>query len=477
MAADGAGGSYDLPSAVTSLSARLLMLTVAFVMLAEIAIFVPSIARFRLVFLEDHLARADLASLALEATPDGMVSEALARRLLGQANSRAIVIRGASWRRLIQGSTMPGQVGAAFDLRRTSPLNLIVDAFAALWPHPRRLIRVFGASRHEGALVVETIIDEKPMVSAMYGYAGRILNLSIVISLVTAGLVYLSLYWLMVRPMRRVTQSMVEFRHNPEDPASAIVPSRRSDEIGTAQRELAAMQSELAQALRQKTRLAELGTAMSKISHDLRNILATAQLVSDRIAISDDPDVSRLAPRLTGAIDRAVELASDTLKFVQSDEIPIRRGRFTLSALVDEVGASVGRPEDGRLAWHNEVADDLVVNADREQLFRVLMNLGRNAVQAIAGQTAKRGEQGGSVTLSAGRDEGRLWIDVADDGPGLPEDLRGDLFKDFGFSSSSGGMGLGLAIANDIAQAHGGSIEVVATSPDGIRLRLRLGEI
>jgi signal transduction histidine kinase len=290
-------------------------------------------------------------------------------------------------------------------------------------------------------------------------------------------LVYFSLYWLMVRPMRRVTQSMVEFRHDPEDPASAIVPSARSDEIGTAQRELAAMQSELAQSLRQKTRLAELGTAMSKISHDLRNILATAQLVSDRIAISDDPEVSRLAPRLSGAIDRAVDLTSDTLKFVQTDEIPIRRSRFALGALVEEVGASVGRPEDDRLAWHNEVADDLVINADREQLFRALMNLGRNAVQAIVGQTGRTEKSSGSVAISAGRNEGRLWIDIADSGPGLPEDIRDDLFKAFGFSSTSGGMGLGLAIANDIVRAHGGGIEVVATGAEGTRLRLRLAEI
>ncbi len=481
MAADGdEDTAYKLPPAVTSLSARLLMLTVAFVMLAEIAIFVPSIARFRLVFLKEHLAKADLASLALEATPDGMVSEALARRLLEQADSRAIVIRGAKWRRLIQGSAMPGQVGAAFDLRRTSPLRLIGDAFAALWPHPQRLIRVFGASQQNPALVVETIIDEQPMVAAMYGYARRILNLSIVISLVTAMLVYLSLYWLMVRPMRRVTQSMIEFRHDPEDPASAIVPSERSDEIGMAQRELAAMQSELAQSLRQKTRLAELGTAMSKISHDLRNILATAQLVSDRIAISDDPDVSRLAPRLTGAIDRAVDLTGDTLKFVQTEEIPIRRSRFPLAALVDEVGASVGRPEDGSLAWRNAVAGDLIINADREQLFRVLMNLGRNAVQAIVGQAIQHAQDSNSrrsVAISAGRKEGRLWIDIADSGPGLPEEIRNDLFKAFGFSSSSGGMGLGLAIANDIVRAHGGSIEVMASDADGTRLRLRLAEI
>ncbi|HJP22466.1 MAG TPA: HAMP domain-containing sensor histidine kinase [Alphaproteobacteria bacterium] len=478
MAAEGGDdNAYKLPPAVTSLSARLLMLTVAFVMLTEVAIFVPSIARFRLVFLDERLAKADLASLALEATPDGMVSEALARRLLEQADSRAIVIRGADWRRLIQGSAIPGEVGAAFDLRRTSPLVLIGDAFAALWPHTRRLIRVFGASQQDPGLIVETIIDERPMVDAMYGYARRILNLSIVISLVTAMLVYFSLYWLMVRPMRRVTQSMVEFRHDPEDPASAIVPSARSDEIGTAQRELAAMQSELAQSLRQKTRLAELGTAMSKISHDLRNILATAQLVSDRIAISDDPEVSRLAPRLSGAIDRAVDLTSDTLKFVQTDEIPIRRSRFALGALVEEVGASVGRPEDDRLAWHNEVADDLVINADREQLFRALMNLGRNAVQAIVGQTGRTEKSSGSVAISAGRNEGRLWIDIADSGPGLPEDIRDDLFKAFGFSSTSGGMGLGLAIANDIVRAHGGGIEVVATGAEGTRLRLRLAEI
>ena len=96
------------------------------------------------------------------------------------------------------------------------------------------------------------IIDEKPMRAAMYDYAGRIITVSIVISLITAVLVYFSLHWLLVRPMRRMTHSMVDFRDDPEDPSRTIDMSDRSDEVGIAERELADMQSQLRAALRQK---------------------------------------------------------------------------------------------------------------------------------------------------------------------------------------------------------------------------------
>ncbi len=124
----------------------------------------------------------------------------------------------------------------------------------------------------------------------------------------TAALVYLSLQWLLVRPMRRMTASMTRFREDPEDASRMIVPSGRADEIGLAESELAVMQETVRQALGQRARLAALGTAVTKINHDLRNILSTARLVTDGLTASAAPEVRRLAPRLIDAIDRAVAL-------------------------------------------------------------------------------------------------------------------------------------------------------------------------
>jgi hypothetical protein len=77
----------------------------------------------------------------------------------------------------------------------------IRDAFATLLQPDSRVIRVLGLASQDPSMVVDAIFDEAPMRADMYDYAGRILNLSIAISLITAGLVFLSLQWLMVRPM------------------------------------------------------------------------------------------------------------------------------------------------------------------------------------------------------------------------------------------------------------------------------------
>src|SRR5690606_5767639 len=111
------------------------------------------------------------------------------------------------------------------------------------------------------------------------------------------ALVYLSLQWLLVRPMRALTQNMTAFSEAPEDETRIIVPSGRSDEIGIAERQLQAMQHGLRAALRQKAHLAALGAAVARINHDLRNILSSASLMSDRLAHIEAPEVKRIAPR------------------------------------------------------------------------------------------------------------------------------------------------------------------------------------
>src|SRR3546814_6392586 len=115
----------------------------------------------------------------------------------------------------------------------------------------------------------------------MFDYSWRILNPSLGISSCTAALVYLSLHLLMVRPMRRITESMAAFRANPEMAADTLPPSERSDEIGIAQRELVTMQQGLRAALLQKTRLAALGTAVTKVHHPTRNTQAHTRLTPD----------------------------------------------------------------------------------------------------------------------------------------------------------------------------------------------------
>ena len=272
----------------------------------------------------------------------------------------------------------------------------------------------------------------------------------------------------MVRPMRRITQSMTHFRDDPEDVArSAIEPSRRSDEIGVAERELSDMQSRLRAALHQKSRLAALGIAVTKISHDLRGILATARLVSDRIADSEDPEVRRLTPTLLGAIDKAVDLCSKTLTFITDRPPEPRRSRFSLASLVEEAGQSLPEVARGDAAWAVSVPDELTIEADRGQIFRVLANLGRNAVQAGATR----------VEIAAAAAGGRVTIAVSDNGPGLPPRARARLFQPFAGSARPGGSGLGLAIARELMRAHGGEIRLVRSTGEGTVFELEFPEV
>jgi signal transduction histidine kinase len=457
--------SPKLPRGLTGLSARLLMLTVIFVMISEVLIYAPSIARFRKDYLDGRIAAAHLATLALEATPDNMVSEELKTELLDHAGALAIVIAKPHEVRRVLSADMPPNADAVYDLRAATFVGLIADAFMALGEADNRVLRIVGRSPKQDGVTVEVLLHEAPMRMAMIDFSWRILALSLFISFLTACAVYLALQWLMVRPLRRLTENMMAFRDAPEDQRNVVPTSSRTDEIGIVTRELAGMEDAVRTALRQKARLAALGGAITKINHDLRNILATARLVSDRLADSSDPKVQRLAPTLVGSIDRAVTLCEQTLDYARDDLPRPRRERFVLGELVEEVGRVVALLTKDGGAWQTAVPAGLVVHADRDQLFRVFVNLGRNAVEAGARHVR--------VTAAPAASSG-LAVEVADDGPGIPPKAQDKLFQPFAGTARAGGTGLGLAIARELVRAHGGDLTMAQTSAAGTTFRIEL---
>ena len=451
------GGTRRTPRYVPGLSAKLLLLTILFVMLAEVLVFVPSVSNFRRQWLMERLAAAQIASLAAEAAPGGQLPAMLRDELLKQAKVKAIAVKRAESRVLIIEMDMPTDIDASYDLRHASWLALIADAMMVYVAPDDRIIRVVGQpSFHDGEFI-EVVMGEGPLKAAMIRYGLDILGLSILISIITASFVYLSLDALLVKPMTKLTWNIVRFSERPEDPTRIISPSKRRDEIGTAERELSSMQKELADTLSQKTRLAALGLAVSKISHDLRNMLSSAQLLSDRLAAVKDPTVQRLVPKLIASLDRAIRLCARTLDFGQAQEVPPRRDRFALAPLVSEVGDALGLPRPKLIGWRLDIEEALEVDADRDQLFRILSNLCRNAVQALESEGASAGE----IVVAARREGAVTIIEVADTGPGVPERARAHLFKAFQSVARKGGTGLGLAIAAELVQAHGGEIDLI----------------
>jgi signal transduction histidine kinase len=442
-------------------------LTILFVMLAEILIFVPSVANFRINWLTDRLTAAQLAGLAAEAA-GGKVPDTLRNELLRTAQVRAVALKRNNERRLVLPADMPADIDDTFDFRSSARapgmlnelglrLRLIWQAIAVFFAPEDRIIRVIGEpSGMPAGDFVDIVLHEAPLRRAMIRYGLNIMGLSVIISIIAAALVYFALNSLLVQPMTRITRNMLRFSQNPEDASRIIVPSQRQDEVGTAERELAHMQGELAQLLQQKSRLAALGLAVSKISHDLRNMLANAQLLSDRLGSLRDPAVQRFAPKLIASLDRAINFCESTLKFGRAEEAQPRRELMALRALVEEVGDGLGLPREGPIDWVVEMDHALKVDADRDQLFRVLSNLCRNALQAIEQQDTP----GGRLRVAARRNGKSVTIEVTDDGPGVPEKARAHLFQAFQGSARKGGTGLGLAVAHELVTMHGGTIRL-----------------
>ncbi|PTE23580.1 sensor histidine kinase [Cereibacter changlensis JA139] len=443
------------------------MLTVAFVMLAEVLIFVPSIARFREDYLLLRLEKAQIASLAL-LTTDEMMTPELEEELLANAQVFNVVLRRDEVRQLVLSSPIPAPIHATYDLRLVGPFGLIRDALLGLADPQNRVIRVIGDPVQQGGSLIEVTMESGPLRKAMLEYGLRVLVLSALISIVTAGMLFLAVRRLLVLPIRRVVRHMTAYAEAPEDARRVIAPTASVRELREAEEALQMMQTQLTTALKQKERLAQLGGAVAKISHDLRNILTVAQLFADRIGDSVDPVVARAAPKLVGSIRRAVSLCESTLTFGRAEEPPPQITRFPLRRLVEEIaeGEQLG---EGDISCLIDVAPGMVIRADAEQFHRVLANLIRNARQAIDATG-----QPGTIEISAGEGEAEWWVRVGDTGPGLPPKAREHLFTAFQGGARKGGSGLGLAISAELIRGHGGRLDLLKSDGEGTEFMIRL---
>jgi signal transduction histidine kinase len=448
------------------LPTKLIILTAVFVLVAEALIFLPSIASYRVTWLQERLTAAQLAALTSDAFPGGQIPSALRADLLRTAQVKAIASRTPGERRLVFLPESDLTIDYVYYLppepqtfwqSLTTRFDQARDAVSTLLSRDRT-IRVVGLSGPANTSLIEIVIPEAPLKAAMIRYGMNILWLSVVLSILTAVVVYFALSRLFVKPLTQITTNMLRFAADPEDPARIMPDTGRRDEIGVAERELASMQRQLSSLLVQKNRLAQLGMAVSKINHDLRNMLANAQLISDRLVSIPDPTVQRFVPKLIASLDRAIQFCNTSLQFGGVSEAAPRRELFPLRPLIEEIADSQALPREGGVSFVADVDPALLIDADREHLFRALSNLIRNAVQAIEGI---EGKTDGEVRVAAHRETRKVLIDVIDNGAGLPQKARENLFKAFQASTKKGGAGLGLVIASELVQAHGGALTLM----------------
>lgn len=453
---------------LNTLSGRFLILTVIFVMLAEVFIFVPSVARFREDYLLARLERAQIASLAVEATDT--IAPALEAELLKNAGVFNVVLRRDDMRQLALSSPIPAPISATYDMRDPSGAVLIRDALATLVDSEPRIIRVLGNPVQGAGVLIEVTMMQMPLRSAMLEYGLNVLLLSAIISVITALLLFLAVQAFLVRPIKGVIGHMKNYADAPEDARRIIAPSAGVRELRDAENALQQMQTQLTSALKQKDRLAQLGGAVAKVSHDLRNILTSAQLFTDRIEGSDDPLVIRMAPKLVSSITRAVHLCESTLAFGRADEPAPRLSRVNLAQIVDEVVESERLAAgDYPLSFAEDIPATMTLRADGEQIFRILSNLVRNARQAIMA-TGDAGE----ICLRGSEDDTAWRITVSDTGPGLPAKAREHLFQPFQGGARKGGAGLGLVISGDLVRGHGGRLTLQDTGATGTTFVIEL---
>ena len=451
------------------LSARLLLLTALFVMGAELLTLAPSLAAFQDTWLTSRVRAAELASLAVEAAPAGVVSDRMAGELLEGAGVVSVAVQTDGVRRLLLQAPRMARFPTLIDLRRSDPIGWLLAPFDIIAPGGPKMLRVVAKPQFRTGDFVEIVVPEAPLRRDLLAYMTRLLVASAAISVVAGLIVYLALNAFLVRPMQRITESMERFRAAPEDPAARLKLSGRRDEVGRAEAELGRMQDDLRTALQSRSRLAALGEAVAKINHDLRNMLTSAQIVAERLQGSGDPRVTQALPRLERALDRAVGLAQNVMAYGKSEEPPPKPLTTPLRPAAASAAEDAGLSPDG-VALRMEMPAGLQVWADPDQLDRILVNLLKNAREAIEAT----GRATGEVRLSASPGPDAVLIHIHDDGPGVPERLQMRLFQPFAGSGRPDGAGLGLAIARELARAHGGDLSLETTGDAGSSFALSL---
>ncbi len=218
--------------------------------------------------------------------------------------------------------------------------------------------------------------------------------------------------------------------------------------------------------LKRAGRMTALGHMSAGLAHEIRNPLASiegaayvAQTESDPARASEFLDIIRKeTARLNGLVTQFLEFARPRApQMISTDPADLT------DSVLNLVRQVAGQNNVTLLRTFEETVAS--VKCDPEQMKQVLLNLVLNAIQAMPG--------GGEVTVSAGMSADRLFLRVKDTGPGIPAERVDEVFDPF-YTTKQNGTGLGLPIAYQIVEQHGGELAIESNSPQGCTFVIRL---
>ncbi len=458
------------------LAGRVLAVTLTFVLIAMALFYITRLTAYRETWLHNKIASAQTVVEAFDAGGPIPPPEDLSRRILNSVGLKSVAVVTPAGRREL---ALPGATPAtaeAISADDSSFFEGVGATFRALFTAPGTIVKV-GSTAPPDEAALEVTFDETPLIDALWRVSHNFLNISLTIAAVVTCVLWAALWSMVLRPVRRLTSNIIAFGESPQDASRVIAPSERRNEIGRAEAALAVMQRTLAHELAERKRMAELGMAVARINHDLRNMLSAAQLISDRLATIPDPLAQRLAPRLVATLDRAIQFCQSTLTYGAGRELPPSRRRFDLSELVRQVVEAAQAEGGDAIDYNVDIPPRFCLYADPDHILRVLENLSRNAAQALMAKGAEDGRPK-AIRFAAIRTDGLALIELSDTGPGFPPDQAERIFEPFHKSTSQAGAGLGLAIAADLVTRNGGAITLAPAKADdfycGARFLIKL---
>ena len=278
-------------------------------------------------------------------------------------------------------------------------------------------------------------LDQTAIRDVVRGYMPMIFAALITLLSSLSIILYFVIRRFYVAPLNSLTSTLTEFAADPTIPRPTSKALKINKDFRDAAKALDELQRNTISEMRQRERLADIGEAVAKINHDIRNVLSSATLVADALLNSDDARVNRSAPHVVRSLEQAVDLCQSMMDYLVAVPDP-QLSTFAMHNIANELTDAT--------KMQITYSGPAKIHADRKMMQRIFLNLARNSGNAGATKLNIDIWRAGHLGI----------IDVSDNGHGIPKRQWDDLFLAFK-SHGRGGSGLGLVITQDLVAAQG----------------------